>query len=190
MVRLFIAARLDAPALEYTSAVESELRRRLRGRMRLRWTSAAGRHITLAFLGETAEADLAAISSSMDSAAARFAPFDVSVGSPGVFPPTGRGRVLWLGIDDPSGNLASLALELKRELGARGFGFEKRDFVAHVTLGRSKDRRGFDSSVIDDLPGPACVSFAVDRIILFESRLSSSGSRYLVRHTSLLGDTG
>ena len=92
-------------------------------------------HVTLAFIGETAEAEKAAEA----VRAVEAAPFTLTLAKVGKFSRT-RGDIYWYGVR-VSAALEALYAEAQTELTARGFELEKRAFRPHVTLARDVVRK-------------------------------------------------
>ena len=90
-------------------------------------------HLTLAFIGETANAEKAKKAlSEID-----FEPFEITVSGLGKFSRDG-GDIYWAGLDKNGDykKLEALALEVQKRLRSAGFEIEKRKFSPHITLGR------------------------------------------------------
>jgi 2'-5' RNA ligase len=148
-------------------------------------------HVTLAFLGWTADERLEAVVEAARKAAAGHGPFDLAFAGAGRFPVSGRPRVVWLAIEKGLGPLADLAGSVRAELGRRGLAFDDRPFAPHLTLARVRpDASGpegrtivaaLDALAVPDLPT------RVDRIAVVESVLSPKGPRYTARAEAPLG---
>jgi 2'-5' RNA ligase len=139
------ASEVSAPRRFVAVGASSEVRARVEratARAReaapdLRWTSPQGWHLTLAFLGPVRAPGLAV--EAVRRAARATAPFELTTAAPGRF---GR-RVLWLGVDDPDGALATLAATVRAELARSDVEVAAADrpFTAHLTLARARSRR-------------------------------------------------
>ncbi len=92
-------------------------------------------HVTLAFIGETAEAEKAAEA----VRAVEAAPFTLTLAKVGKFSRT-RGDIYWYGVRR-SAALEALYARTQAELTARGFELEARGFRPHVTLARDVIRK-------------------------------------------------
>jgi 2'-5' RNA ligase len=104
-----------------------------------RWTDPASWHITLAFLGDLAPSSVPVIADALREVAARHTAFTVPTGGLGVFPSMRHPRVLWYGIDDSSGQLAALAVDVRAALHV-----DQAPFRGHITVARGgehQDRR-------------------------------------------------
>ena len=141
----------------------------------LRWVSDEQLHLTLRFVGEVERPtanDLAVALGSLRSDA-----FELRVNGIGRFDQR-NGGALWAGVE-PKAPVAALAAKVERICQEVGLGPERRAFHPHITLARWKGRssRAADSFV-ERTRGLASAPFAVDRFILFESRLSRHGPHY------------
>ena len=84
-----------------------------------------------------------------------------------------RARVVWAGLDDPTQGLAGLADSVGGALEPLGFQREARAFRPHVTLARLKTPARVEMNA-----NLEPISFPVDRISLFESRLGRPHAVY------------
>ena len=112
--RVFIAIELPSVVRKSLSDHINRLRKALPD-VHASWSREENLHLTLKFLGNTPVTKIEALSQVPYNAAVRFSPFDLIVGRCGAFPPRGQPRVLWIGIDDPSGKLAELHRSLEDE---------------------------------------------------------------------------
>ncbi|MDQ6857375.1 MAG: RNA 2',3'-cyclic phosphodiesterase [Chloroflexota bacterium] len=148
-------------------------------------------HITLAFLGWTADDRLPDVVAAARAATARHRGFDLTMAGAGRFPASGRPRVVWLGIGAGAEPLAALAAEVARALRAAQLTFEDRPFAPHLTLARLRVEASASewrtvAAAIDGLTVPALRTH-VDRIAVVESVLSPKGPRYTARAELPLG---
>jgi 2'-5' RNA ligase len=150
-----------------------------------RWSPLANQHVTLNFLGWIPGSELDRVMAVLDLVVPRQSAGAVSLAGLGAFPHERRARVLWVGIDDPEGLLARLAAALGEEMRVVGYEPEDRAYTPHLTLARLKTPRSV-AGLLPALPGPPG-PFPIDRVTLFRSRLSPSGSRYEVVHEAYLG---
>ncbi|MER5312229.1 RNA 2',3'-cyclic phosphodiesterase [Streptomyces sp. NPDC002773] len=171
-MRLF-AAVLPPPAqLDELGHVVDRLHR-LPGADRLRWTSRAGRHLTLAFMGEVGEELLPELRVRLARAAHRTPPFPLRLHGGGHF---GR-RTLWTGA---AGGLDELRLLAERaDAAARRAGVpmdEHRRYQAHVTLARARPGEDVDlHPFLDELGAFEGTRWQVGELALVRSNLPVSG---------------
>ncbi len=138
-IRTFIAIELDAEVRAALGEVQGRLKGAPSGRL-CRWVAPNCTHLTLKFLGDVPAGRLPELQGALECACVGVAPFEVALAGLGVFPSAQRLRVIWVGVEETSGNLARLQLAVERELEALGFRPEERGFTAHLTLARIRDQ--------------------------------------------------
>jgi len=180
-MRLFVAVRFPETVRRAAEQRVVELRGALRQPSAgITWVPSEQFHVTLKFLGDCETARLPALKEAVSRAAAAAAPFFISLGGTGVFPPRGAARVIWLGFSDGACGLVSLTAQIESACADAGFAHETRAFHPHVTLARLKkplsarDRENVLSSAAN-AEKPSCQVTCVD---LMRSHLSASGPRY------------
>jgi 2'-5' RNA ligase len=136
-IRAFIAIELTAPIRERLGDLQSRMQQDLPPKL-LRWVGPEGIHLTLVFLGEIPVEQVGPITEALGEACAGHAPFGISIAGMGCFPNTRRPRVVWVGVEEPSGALARLQRDVEGALEPLGFPPEGRRFSPHLTLGRVK----------------------------------------------------
>ena len=106
-------------------------------------------HITLVFIGETAESKLPLITRVLDSVTQK--PFPLTLGGLGKFDRPG-GDIWWFGVKlNPT--LSGLNSYISEELREHGFDIERRSYRPHITLGRQVildpgfDRAAFEATL-------------------------------------------
>jgi len=110
----------------------------------VRWVQPEGIHLTLKFLGQTPLDQIEGIVKALSSACASLCPFTCTVGGLGCFPNLRRPRVIWVGVQEPTGALSRLQEALEGACAESGFKRERRAFHPHLTLGRLRDRASAD----------------------------------------------
>jgi RNA 2',3'-cyclic 3'-phosphodiesterase len=181
-LRLFVALEVPEPPRRDVRRRVEAVRDRL---PRARWVDLDNLHLTLLFLGETAEGDVPALAARLREAFARCPPLEVRLGSGGTFPPGRPARVAWIGVEAPDA-LAVLQEEITRAaIDTLGFEPEERGYHPHVTLARCPDpwRREAIDKFKTALTGPVGPPFVAGHGVLFESKLSPKGARYRVVET-------
>jgi len=150
----------------------------------LRWGDPDAWHLTLAFLGSVDPQDVATIMSRVGGAAATHPPMEIATARLGAFPRPSSARVLWYGVADPEGGLASLAREMEAALGLPG----EEPFRAHVTLARARrrpiDLRGWIERASESAPEGR---MPVQSVQLMRSHLGAGPARYETLSTFMLG---
>jgi 2'-5' RNA ligase len=145
------------------------------------WSRADNIHLTLKFFGDVEKDAIKKISAAAARVSQTFTPFQIRVAGTGTFPRQVHPRVLWIGIEDPSGNLASLQARFEDECAMEGFPKEERAFRPHLTLARIRKPQG--SRKLAELHkeiGFAASEIVVPELLLMRSKLSSEGSKYSV----------
>ena len=187
LLRLFAAVELSDEARRAAAGHAARLRASSRPGVRVGWEREEKLHLTLKFFGNVGPERAAALSDALARAAANARPFTLSLEATGVFPAPARPAVLWLGLSDPSGELAQLHARLEDECAAAAdFPCERRPFSPHVTLARIRaathETRRLARQHLELAFAP--VAFQVSEIVLMSSRLGPGGSVYapLTRH--------
>ncbi len=180
--RLFYAVPFPPDASAAVAAVVDQIRSEgvPGGGRDVRWVRLDGLHLTLRFLGPTLDDRVAAAIDVAGRAVAGHAPFDISIGGAGTFPPVGRPRALWLGVRDGAAELANLAASVDRSLVAAGWDLDPKPFRPHLTLARSD---GVPAGMaigarLVDLADDLDVRFRADEIGIFESVTGGGPARY------------
>jgi len=143
------------------------------------WTRVENIHLTLKFFGNVHVDRIPAISDAVSRAVKEFSTFRIGVGGTGVFPKPSRAQVLWIGVNDPSGELSSLQRQLEIECAKKGFDKEDRAYRPHLTIARLRKPEGARQLADAHLQmkfEPIEIEF--NELVVFRSELSSKGSRY------------
>ncbi len=181
MTRTFIALELNEALQRHLSGIIRQMASAL---PRLRWVDPAGIHLTLAFLGELTDEQLAAAIAATEAAALAVPAFDYCLTHLGVFGSPRHPRVVWVGIEEPSGTLLSLHRVLNRELAQRGFAVDTRPFSPHLTLARLKaplnveEAQTLQHFLNDKRSIVASPTYRVSHVNVMKSELVRSGARY------------
>jgi len=185
-MRAFIAIEISDDIRKQIEAVRSRL---AESRADVKWVEPENLHLTLKFLGEIDPKLVPQVADAMREAVAGEEAFELSIGGVGSFPAAGAPRVVWLGIQDGSGVVPPLVERLEKLLAKLGIPPEGRKFTPHLTLGRLRSRKGAERLVelLRSMPKPELGSEVVDRLLLFESRLTQEGALHTVVATQKLG---
>ncbi len=171
-----MAADIGAGARAEVARASERLRARI---PEGRWPRPEAIHLTLDFLGEIGDADVARLRDSLESLRGE-PPVQARLGRVGAFPGFGRARVLWIGLESAGGGLSALVRRVRALTAA--LGLERADdkpFVAHLTLARF--RPPCDLGHVElagesrDTGGGRCL---INRVILHQSLLSPEGAEY------------
>jgi 2'-5' RNA ligase len=163
-VRLFFALWPPPKAARGLHAWAQKAAHETRGRV----TRADTIHLTLAFLGDVDEEKLALAVEAGRGAGGRAHSLPIEQARWWK-----HNRIVWVGPNETPGSLASLEVELKKNLLATGFELEARSFAPHITLIRKAQEPR-------ELPPLPAVEWPVEEFVLVRSRLSREGSSYEV----------
>ena len=187
MTRTFIALGMDESLQSFLSEIIHRAEQDLPD---LRWVNPAGIHLTLAFLGELTDEQLAAAIQASEVAAQKATPFVYRLKGLGVFGSLLQPRVIWVGVEDqPSGQIQGSPLQrlhsiLTKELELRGFEVEKRPFSPHLTLARIKQRlspseqQSLQRLLHSKQAAVTSMPSQVNHLSVMKSELSRTGARY------------
>ena len=117
MIRAFIAIAVPESVLRSCEEIMARLKRlNLQGR----FAKTQSTHLTLQFLGNIEEDQIAGIMQVLEQAGKEAAPFDLEVGRLGVFPHFTNPRVVWIGVE-PIDALMTIAKQDPTRPRASGF---------------------------------------------------------------------
>lgn len=177
-LRLFIAIETPPDLRPQIAAIRDRLKT---SDADVKWEPNGKLHATIKFLGTTDDHLLPEIVSYIRGVCQKFAPFQIRYKGVGCFPNSRAPRVIWVGMEEPSGDLDLLHHEFDSGLVALGFEREEKRFHPHVTLGRVKSNkkihgllRMMESITFESQP------VTVHEIALIQSELKASGSVYTI----------
>src|SRR5581483_2567887 len=182
MTRTFIALEMNTALQRHLEEVTRQVARALPG---VRWLDPAGIHLTLAFLGELNDEQLSEAMNASATAARQVRAFSYRLSRLGIFGSPRQPRIIWMGIEEPSGSLIRLHRLLNQELEQRGFEIDKRPFSPHLTLARVKspltpaEQQELQRLLADDQRDIASpTDYPASLIHVMKSELSRSGAHY------------
>jgi len=182
-VRLFWAVNLSVAVTKKIAEAQNRMRNATRALpIRVLWVPAANLHATLKFLGWARAEAIEGIRDAVGELVRGRKGFEVVARGVGAFPGENDARVLWAGLEDPSGQLAALAGAVEAHMERLGFAREKRAYHPHVTLGRVKEGGRSGAEVLAAArPVADFGSSLVREVVLYESKMMSEGSEYTPR---------
>lgn len=172
-MRLFIAINFNTETRSRLVALRDELRSNSK---KGRFSAPENLHLTLAFLGECDEKQVADAKSAMN--AVEFKPFAINIGCIGRFR-RGSGDIWWAGVNN-SRQLTKLYEKLTKKLLESGFQIEKRKFSPHITLGREIITKA-SPRMFEEFEQP------IDKIELMKSERIASKLTYTAIHARKAG---
>ena len=188
-IRAFIAVELPPPIREALGEVQRAMRE---AGAEAKWVRPDSIHLTLKFLGNIRAEKLSAIRSAMEAAVRGTEPLKASVAGVGAFPNERRPRVLWVGLDEPTGELEALHRRLEAALRPLGFKPEGRPFRPHLTMARIRSpargaRGGAIARALDAQRSVILGKITIGRIVLYQSTLKPTGAVYTPLEEVALG---
>ncbi len=179
-MRVFIAIELQDSIKDKIARIQERLKVT---QDKIKWVDPASVHLTLKFLGEIGEEKLRKVQQTARELAERIPPFKMEIKGMGVFPGFSSPRVMWIGARDTGSRLEELAANLEEALAEEGFVKERREWKAHLTLGRVKSLREADKlgGLIQKETETDAGKMEVQYITVMRSQLTPKGSI----HTSL-----
>lgn len=147
---------------------------------RIKWVEKDNLHLTLHFFGDTPEDLIGDIIRITNKIVAGQENFELIFRTLGVFRSIQHPRVIWIGCDDCS-KLAGMKQQLDMAYKTLGLQVEDRDFQPHLTIGRVKELRMHNplTELITKFRDTVFLRQQTDSIILFESKLRTSGPVYI-----------
>lgn len=123
-------------------------------------------HCTLNFLGETDTALLPELTSILEEVSKRHQSFDLKIHGAEAFPESGKGRVIYVGVQN-SKELRALQEDCLELLRAR-FHPEERPYVPHLTIARLRNPRNL-LDILSPVKNQNFGTLHVPELILYES---------------------
>jgi 2'-5' RNA ligase len=175
-VRLFVALDIPGNIRQGLTKLVKELRAVVAPQAR--WVRMEGVHVTLKFIGETPNENLAEIRDALFQVRVH-GPIDMRFAGLGFFPNARRPRVLWASIE-ADGALRELASAIETALEPLGIAREQREFSPHLTLARLESTKGLDElrAAVDKLGAPEFGSTRASTFYLYQSVLKRGGAEY------------
>jgi 2'-5' RNA ligase len=185
--RTFLALDLDEPIRKRLLGVGADL---ADAAGKIRWVDQDRLHVTLSFLGDLEDAQVAAVCDEAGRIAADFAPMALEIR--GVVPVPGQGRRLrmfWAGVDGDLEPLTQLHGRLNEAFGRLGLPVEGRRYRPHVTLARVKFCRDAEAlrRAAQGWKETMFGSQAVEAVSVYASTLTRKGPEYRRLARLLLG---
>lgn len=149
----------------------------------VKWVEPDNLHVTLLFLGEVDDRDLANLCRIVTKVSANTQMFPATVAGVGAFPTLRRPKTLWAGLTEGAAELQSLHAALVPpilDLGA--FRQEERAYTPHLTLGRVNGDAA-EAVLAKELPNHSswrAGRTAIQRVTIYSSEQRKTGPAYTV----------
>ena len=149
-----------------------------------RWVTPDQFHLTLAFLGDVPDLDLAPVCRAVAGACVGVDALMLNLQSLGTFPDPEQARTAWVGLAGPD---LDRLLDLQRAIAAAvakaGYPADGGDrFEPHITLGRFKGGKGDLpdlSSQVAHFRTWSAGNFPVERVVTYASTIAPEGPTYM-----------
>lgn len=182
-VALSISEQLESALLELSDQCQQQL-----NSIDIRWVSTENYHITLAFLGDVHQHQLAEVNEVLESVANQFTVEQLSLTELVWFPSIHKPKHLVV-LLKKNEKLMALQRKLMYQLRQLGFDLPRQNYRPHITLARLPKNvfpHQVQQPLLVDLP---ILSSVMDEIVLFESQLMATGSRYIDLSAVLIGQS-
>ena len=156
----------------------------------VKWVEPHNLHLTLKFLGEVHQNELAQVCQAVARGAAAVDPFELEVRGAGAFPNAVRPRTVWLGAGEGSEPMVVLHDRVEAALAKLGYREEHRRFQTHLTIGRV---RGAGPGIaelgqlLQQQADFAAGRMTVGKVAIFASTLTADGPVYELLGNGPLG---
>jgi RNA 2',3'-cyclic 3'-phosphodiesterase len=177
-MRCFVAIELPGEIHERLAELQEQLNRFGRA---VRWTDPYQIHLTMKFLGEVPEQQVAEVCELATEIANDHAACQLKVAGTGCFPPGGAVRVIWAGLERLPQSLVDCHRACEKGFAGMGFKKENRAFRPHLTLGRVKDHSVSREvrEVLEEWQDFVGGEFTAEGLTVFQSVLKREGPTYL-----------
>ncbi len=191
LTRTFLALELDDTTRAFIRGRVELLQQAL---PRVRFVAAETWHITLAFLGELDDAQLAAAQQAAHAAARQARPFTLHAASIGTFGSKLAPRIIWIGVGGMTGELIALQRQVVAALHTARVPYDdEKRYSPHITLARLRAPLTPDEAQqlrqLEALEGQG-PDLAATAISVMKSELLPSGARYTCLERAALAGTG
>ncbi|MXP25360.1 RNA 2',3'-cyclic phosphodiesterase [Altererythrobacter indicus] len=151
-----------------------------------RWQNEKQLHLTLRFVGDVDTALADRLAKALEEVCSGCPAFPLAMEGAGTFEKNNQAQMLWAGVSH-SPELIALQKRVEQICQMVGLEADTRVFVPHITLARLNSSSGPVQPFLDRNADLSSEVYRVERIILYESHLSQTGSIYKeVKHYPLL----
>lgn len=172
-MRAFISLELPSQIKKEIGQIQAQLEK---AGIQVRWVRPEITHLTLAFLGSITPNRLQPIEKILEEVASQIKPAKLKLSKLGFFPSPEKARIIYVDLSGEVGKLNALSIKIRKRLKKEEVWFDKKPFVAHVTLGRVKKRQNL--AYLINRVKMVRVEFVANQICLNKSTLTESGPVY------------
>lgn len=181
-MRVFIAIDIDEQIRKALGRLQDELRGKADiKKSDAKWVNPQNIHLTLKFLGEIKDEQVAEVCNITRDVAGRHESFDLDVESVGHFGGKSA-KVLWVGMGQNCDKLLQLQQDLEQQLDSAGWPMENRKFSGHLTLCRIRSARAGDNlaQLARQYKDFKLGTMPADSVTVYQSQLKPQGPIYTV----------
>jgi RNA 2',3'-cyclic 3'-phosphodiesterase len=179
-LRTFIAVDLGKSLRDRCAALQEIL---ARSGADVKWVEVENLHVSLLFLGEVDDREIAALCRVVADTCGTRPSFPMSVATVGCFPNSRRPRVVWVGVSNGSAEVVGLHDALEPPLLELGcYRREARAYTPHITLGRVRSERagGQLAATLQRYADWQAGETEVREVLVLSSHLTPQGPVYTV----------
>lgn len=156
--------------------VKSEL-----GAENIAWVEEKNLHLTLKFFGPIDDLTVASVKEALANSLVHKPSFPVSFHFLSIFGSRYQPRVVWMGMENTE-PIASIENSIRKAMVGIGIGYDRQNFVPHLTFGRIKklESKKHFQSVIDKYKKFNSGEIKVNSLFLYQSIMTSDGPIYKV----------
>jgi 2'-5' RNA ligase len=146
------------------------------------WVAPDNLHVTVKFLGDVREQDVAELSRAIQDVSREHANFALGIQGCGAFPDLPRPRTLWAGIGEGMPAMIRVGEDVEEACVTLGYRAEHRRYRPHVTLGRVRGglvHPSFANRLAETATQLRVESFQAQEITLYSSLLDPRGPTYV-----------
>jgi RNA 2',3'-cyclic 3'-phosphodiesterase len=179
-MRCFIAIDIDDKIRKELGDLQRQLQNKAPVKKGdVKWVRPEAIHLTLKFLGEIKDKEVADICNIVKKAADENKSFELDIETVGYFGGKSA-RVLWVGTGEGSDNLRRLQDELEQQLISAGWPEETREFAGHLTICRVRNSKAGVSlaQISEDYKDYKLGTISADSISVYQSELTPDGPVY------------
>ena len=181
-MRVFIATDINDQIRKGLGDLQRELQNKVDAkRGDLKWLNPDNIHLTLKFLGEIRDEQVADVCNTVKDVAGRHESFELDIETVGSFGGK-NARVLWVGVGRGGDHLLPLQKDLEQQLAFAGWPPEARRFTGHLTLCRIRNpRTGAKlAAMTEEYKDFQLGTTLADSVSVYQSQLTPTGPIYTV----------
>lgn len=175
-MRLFIAADINSRSKNLIENKLDLIKTDLESNFK--WVNKDQLHLTLKFIGEGSEAEKNMLIKALKNINFKEKNRYINFNKIDAFPDLERAKVLYLAVSEGKEFLKSIHNNLEAELSKFDFAEDDRNYIPHLTLGRSKNRSLKIKSKFRD-PGFINIYAQIEAVTLYQSKLKPGGPEYI-----------